>query len=158
MSRTHPLPTFYELGFAGQMIVWATRKRLHSIASGASEENAREAFRRGRLDALYAGLMSVVDVLSCGASRNVQLHAVGCPCLAPHEVGILDALAHLQAERSGLAYLRIVETFGTVVARLVWQPMCAIVNELNERELLLVPITAPPPLAAWEPRANVTLH
>lgn len=158
MTHTDKLPTFYELGFAAQMIVWATRKRLHLAASGAGDENAREAFRVGKLDTLYAALMSIVDVLSCGASRSIQLHAVSCPHLAPHEVGMLDALAHLQAGRKGLAYQRIVEVFGTVVARFVWQSMCAVVNELNERDLLLEPINVRAPSTAWEQRPNATVH
>lgn len=152
------MPTFDELGFAGQMIVWATRKRLHLLASGIGDENAREAFRLGKLDALYDALVSIVDVLSCGASGSVQLHGVSCPRLAPHEVGILDALAHLQAERPGLAYQRIVQVFGSVVARFVRQSMCAVVNELNERELLLAPIGAASTLPVWERRPHATVH
>lgn len=150
--------TFDELGFAGQMIVWATRKRLHSVVSGTGDDNAREAFRRGRLDALYVALMSIADVLSCGASRSVQLHAVSCPRLAPHEVGMLDALAHLQAERKGLAYRRIVEVFGVVVARFVWQSMCVVVSELDEHDLLLAPIEGRAASSEWRPRPNVTVH
>jgi hypothetical protein len=152
------LPTFYELSFAGQLIVWATRKRLHSYASGAGDENTRKAFCVGKLDDLYAALMSIVDVLACAASRGVRLHAVSCPCLGPHEVSILDALAHLQADRSALAYRRIADTFGTVVARLIWPSMSVIASELDQRELRLVPIHAAPLPSPWEEPADATFH
>ena len=154
------VPTFYELEFAGQLIVWATRKRLHLFASGTDDENAREAFRLGKLDELYAALMSIVDVLGCGAPNKIQLHAVACPCLAPHEIGLLDALAHLQAERSDLAYRRLAESVGSVAVRLVWPAMCSIVNELDERELRLWPIHAAPATQRQPTpvRAHATVH
>jgi hypothetical protein len=152
------VPTFGELGFAGQMIVWATRKRLHVAASGVADENVREAFRLGNLERLYAALTAIADVLSCGAARSLQLHAVSCPRLAPHELGILDAIAHLQNDRKGLAYQRVVEVFGAVVARFIWQSMCAIVKELDERRLSVAPIDGAPSFAIPGQRTNVTIH
>ncbi len=160
MSHETKVPTFYELGFAGQMLVWAARKRLHSFATGADDSNAIEAFRAGNLEELHSALMSVIDVLACGASKQLQLHAVSCPCLSPHEVTLLDALAHLQEEREELAYTRITALLGSVVARVVWPALCAIVNELDARELRIWPIhAAPPPRPApWDARAHATVH
>lgn len=128
---------FYELGFASQLIVWATRKRLHLLASGASEANVIEACGIGRFDALHAALMHIIDVLLCGASNRIQLHAVACPCLSPHEVSLLNALGYLQRRDQIESQRCLRSLFGDAAIRLVQPALRAIVNELDERGLQL---------------------
>lgn len=123
--------TFYSLGFASQMIVWATRKRLHLLARGASEDNVLEVFGRAGLDDLHAALMVILDVLLCGASNRVQLHAVACAGLAAHEVDLLNALAYRQQHdlpRSERYLQRLLSATG---ARLAEPAVAAVVNELD---------------------------
>ena len=78
--------SFYELGFAAQMLVWAMRKRLHRLAGGADDSHVARVFELADLDALYEGLAAIAEALACTAEHKIQLHAVSCPCLAPHEV------------------------------------------------------------------------
>jgi hypothetical protein len=152
-------PGFYQLEFAAQMIVWATRKRLHMFASGTNDAHVAEVFELAKLDGLYAALMTIMDVLACGASNKIQLHGVACPCLPPHEVALVNGLAHLQAGQTDLAYRCIAGFMGAPAARLVWPAMGAIVNDLDARALRLACIAPPPePERSWEARALTTLH
>jgi hypothetical protein len=124
--------SFYELGFAAQMIVWAMRKRLHMLAGGADDSHVARAFELANLEDLYERLMAVANVLACGQWRKIQLHAVACPRLAPHEIGILDTLAHLQSSEHGVAYETVSSFMGRPAARLVWPEMLAIATDLAE--------------------------
>jgi hypothetical protein len=142
---------FYELGFAAQMIVWATRKRLHMLAGGADDSHVARAFELANLEDLYDELMSVADVLACGQGRKIQLHAVSCPCLAPHEVAMIDTLAHLQGAQHAVAYATVSSFMGRPAARLVWPAMLAIAGDLAECALR-VELCAPGSAVANWPR------
>jgi hypothetical protein len=131
---------FYGLGFAGQMIVWALRKRLQALAGDTDDSCVAHVFRLAALDGLYEALASIADIVACGPSRKIQLHAVSCPCLAPHEIVLLEALAELQGAEPERAYVAMSDFMGLPAARLVWPAMHAIVDELDARALRLVPV------------------
>lgn len=156
--QRRPAHGFYGLGLAAQMIVWAVRKRLHLYAFGADDTRVAEALRLAKLEALYSGLMSIVDVLSCGASSKIELHGVACGCLAPHEIDLLNALARLQAGDKALAYRHICGLLGPVGARLVWAAMTAIVGDLDAQLLRLKPVSALAVATADPDRAHQVLH
>jgi hypothetical protein len=137
---------FFQLGFASQMIVWAARKRLHLLSRGTSEACVIEVFGIAGFDALHASLMHVLDVLLCGASNRIQLHAVACPCLSPHEVSLLNALAFLQRQQTAESQRRLRALLGDAAMRLAQPALCAIVNELDERGLELTLIQETPPV------------
>jgi hypothetical protein len=130
-------PNFYRLAFASQMIVWATRKRLHLLARGEDDSNVVQAFRLGGLQDLYTALMAIVDVLLCGVSTRIQLHSVSCPCLSPHETSLLNALAYLQHGRGADARRCMGDLMCAAAVRLVLPAMRAIVHDLNAQELRL---------------------
>jgi hypothetical protein len=130
-------PDFDRLGFASQMIVWATRKRLHLLASGDSEDNVIEALGIAGFDELHACLMQILDVLLCGASNRIRLHAVACPWLSPHEVDLLNALAYLQRRDQAASQHCLRELCGPVAAPLVQPAVQAIVDDLDVRGLRL---------------------
>ena len=130
-------PHFYRLRFASQMIVWATRKRLHLLACGADDSKVAEAFCLAGLEDLYTGLMSIVDVLLCGASSRIQLHELACPCLSRHEISLLNALAHLQNDRDEEARRCMGDLLCPAAVRLVLPAMCAIVGHLDAQALRL---------------------
>jgi hypothetical protein len=150
--------SFYRLGFASQLIVWATRKRLHLLASGDDDSKVAQAFRLARLESAHGALMSIVDVLTCGASNRILLHAVACPCLSPHEVGLLNALAHLQSGRAGAAAHRLERIMGAAAARLVLPALLAIVAELDSRGLRVAPIGDGPRLLSSVPAIGASIH
>ena len=129
--------SFYELGFAAQMLVWAMRKRLHRLAGGAEDSHVARVFELADFDALYEGLTAIAEALACTAEHKIQLHAVSCPCLAPHEVVVLDALAHLQRGERERAFDTLSALTGRSVARFVWPAMHAIVDDLDARALRL---------------------
>ena len=129
--------SFYTLAFPAQMIVWATRKRLHLRARGADDSNVAHAFHLAGLDELYAALMSIVDVLTCGVSRRIQLHGVACPCLDTHEVSLLNALAYLQRAQKLRAQACMAKFLGTPAVRLVLPAMHSVVRELDALALQL---------------------
>jgi hypothetical protein len=133
-------PDFYRLGFASQMIVWAVRKRLHLLARGDSERNVTDVFARAGFTELHSVLMSIVDLLLSGPSNRLQLHAVACPCLSPHEISLLNALAYRQRQRDADARRSLGELFCPGAARLVEPAVAAIVAELDERRLQLTSI------------------
>src|SRR5262245_24802367 len=122
---------FYALGFASQMIVWATRKRLHLLARGASEANVLDVFGRAGLDDLHDALMSILDVLLCGASSRVQLHAVACAGLAAHEIDLLNALAYRQRHDLPQSARHLNRLLSATGARLAEPAVAAVVNELD---------------------------
>ena len=128
---------FYDLSPASQMIVWAVRKRLHLLSHGADDSEVAGAFRSAGLDELHAALMSIVDVLLCGVSNRIQIHAVSCPCLAPHETSLLSALAHLQDDDHGEAQRQIAELMCAAAVRLVMPCMRAIIRDLDARGMRL---------------------
>jgi hypothetical protein len=136
-GRSISTASFYELGFAAQMLVWAMRKRLHRLAGAAEDSHVAHVFELADLDGLYEGLASIAEVLACAAAHEVQLHAVSCPCLAPHEVALLDALADLQCEERERAFDTMSAFIGHPAARLVWPSMQAIVDDLDARALRL---------------------
>jgi hypothetical protein len=107
-------PDFQRLSFASQMIVWATRKRLHLLA----------------------------HVLLCGSSRRIQLHAVSCPCLSPHEVSLLNALRLRQCGRIDDSRAALGELFCRAALGLVEPAVESMVAELDARGLRLTTIAA----------------
>src|SRR5262249_23671387 len=131
MSPTGGATDFYSLGFASQMIVWAMRKRLHSLLRRQTETDVAEGFALVGFEDLHAALMSVVDRLLCGASTRIQLHAVACPCLSPHEVGLLNALAYLQRGRQAETAQCVRKLCCATAARFVQPALQAIVDDLD---------------------------
>jgi hypothetical protein len=151
------VPDFYRLGFASQMIVWAARKRLHLLLRGESDANVAEVFALAGLDNLHQALMSILDLLLCGASNRVQVHAVACPCLSPHEISLLNALAHLQGGRPEDAARCMNQLFCETAARLVQPALFAIVESLDARDLLLTSIDGADSSPSAR-RFNATVH
>ena len=161
-------PDFQRLSFASQMIVWATRKRLHLLAQGDSELPVTEAFAKGGLTELHTALMSIVDVLLCGSSRRIQLHAVSCPCLSPHEISLLNALGFRQLGRIDDSRAALGELFCRAAIGIVEPAVEFLVAELDARRLRLTTIEAsghtPAARSARsqarlsKPRRNATLH
>jgi hypothetical protein len=160
-------PDFHRLSFASQMIVWATRKRLHLLANGDSEVHVTEAFAKGGLTELHTALMSIVDVLLCGSSRRIQLHAVSCPCLSPHEVSLLNALSLRQLGRIDDSRAALGELFCRAALGLVEPAVESMVAELDARGLRLTTIEAngDAPAArsgarspSWSKPRNATVH
>lgn len=121
---------FYSLSFGAQLLVWATRKRLHLLRHGDDESDVLTAFHKAGLDGARAGLISVVDVLLCGASNAMQLHAVSCPCLAPHEIALVDAIAHLQRDKSAAARQSLEPLLCAAAVRLVMPCLGAVAQAL----------------------------
>lgn len=130
---------FYGLSLAAQMIVWAVRKRLHLLSHGTDDSAVSRAFRTAGLTGLHGALMSIVDVLLCGASSRVQLHAVSCPCLAPHETSLLSALTHLQKDEHAAARWHMHDLMGPTAARLMLPCMHQIVRDLEAQGMHLDP-------------------
>jgi hypothetical protein len=151
--------SFYELSFASQMIVWAMRKRLHALAGGPDDSHVADVFRLADLDELYAALTSIVDVLVCGPSNRLQLHGVSCPCLASHEISVINTLARLQSDEEGLAYHCLVSFIGAPLARLVWPAIRAIAEDLAARALSVTRIKICPESARTrDPRMHHVVH
>lgn len=150
--------SFYRLGFASQLIVWATRRRLHLRSGGNGESKAPHAFKLARLERAHGALMSVVDVLTGGASNRIQLHGLGCPCLAPHEVGLLNALAHLQQGRVAEGHRCLEQVLGDVAARLALPAVDVIAGELAARNLQIAPIGNGPRLLSSTPAIGASIH
>ena len=63
--------SFYQLGFAAQMLVWAMRKRLHRLAGGAEDSHVARVFELADFDALYEGLTAIAEALACTAAREI---------------------------------------------------------------------------------------
>lgn len=159
MARSTGLVSFHRLEFAGQLIVWAVRKRLHLLRSGADDSDVARAFHLGGLDALHTSLMTVIDVLVCGSPKIIQLHEVSCPCLAPYEVALLNAFAHLQEGRADEAKVCMVELLCRPALGLVMPAMDAIVRELAAHELKVLPVENPlEPRHALFRQPSQTLH
>lgn len=158
-SRLDGEGDFYRLSFASQMIVWAVRRRLHLLGHGEDDGNVSTAFQLAGLDELYTALMSIVDVLLIGTVRKIQLHAVSCPCLAPHEIVLLDALASLQREQDEQARRRMGDLTCEPAVRLVFPAMRVIVRELDAQGLRLTRSSHGLDASAVCPRGSrVALH
>jgi hypothetical protein len=159
MSTVPPEPppavNFYHLGFPAQMVVWATRKRLHLLASGADDANAAQAFRMAGLAEPYAALMSVLDLLLCVGGCRIALHGVACARLAPHEVSLVNALAYLQAEDE----TRARRAFDTLAAGPAASCALPVLREiavaLREHGLTLAPLSPGAPAQLLQ---SATLH
>lgn len=147
-------PHFYRLGFASQMIIWAMRKRLHLLAQGDSERNVTEVFAKAGFGNVHATLMSVLDVMLCGAPTRVQVHAVACPCLSPHEISLLNALAYRQRNRDEQARQSLSQLFCAAAVRLVEPAVAAIVEEFDARRLQLTSIETAVSTGATSARAE----
>ena len=109
------------------MIVWAMRKRLHWLAGGPEDSHVVRVDAPGSstlsgLRSYPPALTSIIDVLAGGPSSKIHLHAVSCPCLAPHEISLINALAHLQSEESSKSLSQSLHRrlHWAPVARLVW--------------------------------------
>jgi hypothetical protein len=146
--------SFYELGFASQLIVWALRRHLHLVRSGRGDADVARAFYLGGLRDLHLHLQSVVEVLLCGSRAGIQLHAVGCPCLAPHEIVLLNAMTHLQGGCDDEARAGLVGLLCGPAAGLVLPTIRAIVRELDAHGLCV----ESPRLARGEVAGAVTVH
>ncbi len=130
---------FHELGFAGQMIVWATRKRLHVLRDGGCDADVLRVFRLGGLQDLHAALMRVIDILICGGLHRIELHGVSCPCLAPHEIALLDAFTNLQHGRDEQASGCLSQLLCRPAIAMVLPAMRAIVCVLDAGGLRIEP-------------------
>jgi hypothetical protein len=155
---SHGPTSFERLGFAAQMIVWAVRKRLHLLRNGSDDSDAARAFEIGGLDRLHASLMTVIDVLLCGSSSLLELHSVSCPCLAPHEVALLNAVAHLQHGRRDEANASLRALFCRPAIGLVLPAMLAIVRELEARDLRVLPVANPLGPRSVAAALSTTIH
>lgn len=94
---------FYALSFGAQLIVWAVRRRLEMLNGGEDDAIVVEAFERAGLDGVYVAVTALVDVLLCGSSRALTMHATACPCLGRHEIALVETLQCLQDGRSSRA-------------------------------------------------------
>ena len=135
--------TFHSLEFAAQLVVWAMRKRLHLLRNGHDDSDVARAFALGRLDAVHAALMSLIDVLVCGSPKVIELHEVACPCLAPYEVALLNAIASLQNGRDAQAKNCIATLLCRPALDLVFPGVQVMVRELAARGLTIRPIANP---------------
>lgn len=134
-------PNFYVLPFAPQMIIWAVRKRLGAICDGRpgrADDEVLQVFHMANWGELYAALLTIVDLMVAGTSRNLTVHAVSCPCLARHEAYLLNALAHLQSRHAQEAALSLCELMPPSAVRLALPHIEAVVAALSEQKLRLV--------------------
>src|SRR5690606_27432598 len=76
-------------------------------------------------------------VAACLPGKLV-LHAVSCPCLAPHEAQLLNALKHLQVDRRDEALLCLCELMAPAGVRLVLPHVRAIADVLGAHGLRFV--------------------
>jgi hypothetical protein len=130
---------FYALPFAGQMIVWATRKRLNAICKEVhtNDDEVLQVFHMANWGGLYAALLAIIDLMVAAATRNLAVHSLGCPCLAPHEAYLLNALAHMQAQRADEAVLCLCEFIPPSAARLALPHLEAVTEALSLQDLRL---------------------
>jgi hypothetical protein len=148
-AKREGIPTreanFYALPFASQMIVWAVRKRLH-VLSGAdcAMDDVLHVFHLASWGELYGALLAVADVLASAAARvRLQMHAVGCPCLARHEVHLLNALAYLQSARLDEAVLCLVECLPPSDVRLTLPHLQLIADALRKQAMSFAYVVLP---------------
>jgi hypothetical protein len=137
---------FYALPFASQMIVWALRKRMLALFGGnAGTDDVLPVFHMANWGELYAALLAVADVLArADLCRKLQLHAIGCPCLAPHEAHVLNALVHLQRGLPEESVLCLVETLVPDGVRQALPHLRTIAQDLVRQNLRLVFVDLPP--------------
>jgi hypothetical protein len=135
----HPA-SFYALPFAPQMIVWAMRKHLTALASGArGADDVLAVFHLADWGELHASVVGPTDVLaSMTPLATLELHAVACPCLAPHEAYLLNALAHVQSGRRDEAILCLCEILAPAGARLALPHVETIAHNGRDQRLRFV--------------------
>jgi hypothetical protein len=140
-------PNFYSLSFAEQMVVWATRKQLRSVlAADGLPDDVLSVFHLADWGAIYDSLLAVVEVLA--SSRDLDqlvAHAVSCPRLAPHEVSILNALAHLQRQHPVDAALDLCDALRPSSARAVLRHLQKLSDGLSAQGLVTHFVAKPPP-------------
>lgn len=132
---------FYALPFASQMVVWAARKRINALCGldAGTDDDVLRVFHMASLGELYTALLAIVDILvGAGVQTRFALHAVSCPCLAPHEAYLLNALAHLQAGSREDAALCLCEVLPPAGARLAMQHVQKVADDMSARALRFV--------------------
>lgn len=145
---------FYALPFVSQMVVWAMRKRINAMfrEDARADDDVLRVFHMADWGELYAALLTIVDVLvGAGVHKRFPLHAVSCPCLAPHEAYLLNALAHLQNGCRDEAALCLCEIVAPAGARLAMPHLQAILGDVGARNLSFVFVD----LSAVAPRPDV---
>jgi hypothetical protein len=130
-------PNFYALPFACQMIVWAIRKRLDVLRGRQIDrDEVLKVFHLANWSAFYGALLDAVDVLvHYRRDQDLVLHAQHCPCLAPYEAYLINALAHLQNGEGEAALLSLCEIVTPTGARLTVTELRVIASGLQEQNL-----------------------
>lgn len=160
-TGTRPEPDFYTLPFAAQMIVWATRKQLHSMASSRPcPDEVLSVFHLAEWGALYESILAVVETLTqADAMQHLLLHAVACPRLAPHEISLLNALAYVQIQQPVDAVLNLCEVLRPAYARRILAQLTVLSRQLEEQgqrvQLIQAPDNVPPAPITSIPREVV---
>lgn len=133
------MANFYALPFASQMIVWATRRRLAALRGDRPDHDVLHVFHMADWGALYTHLLALVETLvAAGPPDRIALHAVSCPCIAPHEARLLNALTHAQNGRRNDARACLRELMAPTAVRLMMPHISAIADGLGSQNLRFV--------------------
>ena len=140
------MPNLHALSYAAQMVVWAVRKQLHSIAHGDGGSNeVLSVFHLVNWGTIYEPLLGVVEALRTSrAPSGLILHAITCPVLATHELCLLNALAYLQRQQPADAAIDLCESLRPACARSLLAHLQTISDELSAQGFATHFVAYPP--------------